>query len=269
MIWLNAYFLADMSPFMIKVILIIFCFIVASAGIKHMAIASGFILPTVMILGFFIAFTNTNIKEPSYLLPVLSQGYMPIVKGIVYTLSGVLEIFIVILLQPFSQKPIKFYQLFILFAILFGLILGPLTAAIMEFGPTEAANFRYPAYEQWRVLNIGEYISHLDFFALYQWLSGACIRIGLFIYLIGTFFTSKKKHHQINPVVIGTICLTLFGLMLINVETYYFYRFIHNYFLPACMVFFLFQIIVAALIVLIWKKRIEQHGKNNNSESSM
>ncbi|TDL75259.1 spore gernimation protein [Rhodococcus qingshengii] len=268
MIWLKAYFLGETAVFVISFILILACFLVTLAGVKSMAISSGLLLPLVMLLGIFIALTNTTVKDPHLLFPILADGYVPVLKGVIYVLSGLLEIYIVILLQPFSQKQIKFKHLFILLTALTGLIFGPLSAAIMEFGPTEAAHFRYPAYEQWRVLSIGEYISHLDFFALYQWLAGALIRIGLFMYLLGTFFSKKMKHYRLNPKLVGVIYLILFGLMLLKVESYYFYFAIYKYFLPVCMIFFLLQILLSALIVSVLKKRDEkQHGKNNKLES--
>lgn len=263
MVWLNAYFLADTSVFLINCILVLACFMISLAGIKYMAIASGILLPMVMILGFFISITNTDLKDPSLLLPVYSAGYVPIVKGIMYTLSGLLELYIVILLQPFSQEPIKFKQLFILLTILTGLIIGPLTAAIMEFGPVESTNFQYPAYEQWRVLSIGEYISHLDFFALFQWLCGALVRIGLFMYLIGALLIRKLQHYRLKPKIVMILYLVLFGTMLIKVESSTFYKLIYQYFLPACMVFFLIQILLSALFLFVLKKRDEHHDKDN------
>ncbi|MGG3466821.1 endospore germination permease [Neobacillus pocheonensis] len=268
MIWLKAYFLADTPVFMINIILIVVCFFITLAGVKAMAISSGLLLPLVILFGFFIAITNTSLKDPSFLFPLLANGFSPLLKGLIYVFSGLLEIYIVVLLQPFSQEPVKFRQLFILLTILTGLIFGPLSASIMEFGPREAVNFRYPAYEQWRVLSIGRYISHLDFFALYQWLSGGLIRIGLFMYLLGTFITSKKKHYKLNPILVGILYLLLFGLMSIKVETYYFYGAIYDYFLPVCMIFFLIQILLSALILAVLKKRDEQHGKNKELESS-
>ncbi len=267
-IWLNAYFLADTSFFFINAMLIVACFLVTLAGIKYMAIASGFILPLVMIFGIFIALTNTDLKDPALLFPVLADGYFPVVKGIIYALSGLLEIYLVVLMHPFSQERIKFRQLFILLTILTGLILGPLTASIMEFGPVESVHYRYPAYEQWRVLSIGEYISHLDFFALYQWLSGALIRIGLFMYLIGLFFTDQKKHYRLKPKLIVTLYITLFGLMMLDLESYSFYHFVFAYFLPASMIFFMVQTLASALILLFFMKRDERNGKNNKLESS-
>lgn len=268
MIWLNAYFLSDSSILMITVVLIIACFITTLSGVKYMALASGFLLPSVVLLGIFISLTNTTLKDPNLLFPILVDGYTPVFKGVIYTLSGLLEIFVVILLQPFSQKPIKFRQLLILLTAFTGLILGPLTASLMEFGLMESVNYRYPAFEQWRVLGIGEYISHLDFFALYQWLSGALIRIGLFMYLLGTFFTTKKKHYRLNPKLVSLLYVLLFSAMLINVQTHSFFEYVYLYFLPACLAFFLFQILLSAFILLVFKKRGEQHGNTREIEST-
>ncbi|GAE37182.1 endospore germination permease [Halalkalibacter akibai] len=268
-IWLSAYFLADAPLLIINIILLSVCFIVTLIGLKSMAIASGLILPIVMILGIFIALTNTTLKDPSLLFPLFADGSLPVWKGVMYSLAGILEIYVVVLLQPFSQKPIKFYQLVLLVLILYILTLGPLTAAIMEFGPTEATNFRYPAYEQWRVLQIGDYISHLDFLALYQWLSGAIIRIALFLYLLANFFTSKKKHYRVSVRAVAIIYFALLGLVLINVETFFFYRFIHNYFLPGCMIFFATQILLSAIILFVLRKRDEKQNENAKKQPSI
>ncbi|WP_370223257.1 endospore germination permease [Cytobacillus sp.] len=266
MIWLNAFFLADASVLMINIILIIVCSIMTMAGVKYMAISSGVLLPLVMLFGVFISITNTRLKDPGLLFPLFAGGLEPFMSGIVYTLSGLLEIYIILILQPYSQKPFKFKHLVFLLTILTGLTLGPLTASIMEFGPVEATKFLYPAHEQWRVLSIGEYISHLDFLALYQWLSGALIRIGLFMYLVGAFFQVKKKHYRLNPKLVLTLYMILFGLMCIKIETHTFYQFIYKYYLPVSMVFFVSYILLSALIVLVLKKRDEKHGKNKNSK---
>jgi spore germination protein KB len=92
------------------------------------------LLPIVVLLGFFIALTNTSFKDPSLLFPVLTDGYIPLFRGTIYVLAGLLELYIVVLLQPFSQERITLKQLLILITVLTGLIIGPLSASIMEFG---------------------------------------------------------------------------------------------------------------------------------------
>jgi spore germination protein KB len=248
-IWLSAYFLADVPSLLVVGGLFIICFLISWTGIKHMAIASGVLLPIVMILGFFIAFTNTNLKDPSLLLPIFSNGMEPVFKGTIYVLSGLLEMYLIVLIQPYSERKFKFYQLIILGLILMGLMLGPLTASIMEFGYVESTNMRYPAYEQWRILSIGEFITHLDFFALYQWLSGALIRISLFMFLLGAFFTKKKNRQRISLKVMVPIFVVLLILLFVEVDTYFFYKFLYLYFFPGTVVLFAVQIITSAVIL--------------------
>lgn len=268
LIWLSAYFLAEAPITMINIVLIIVCFIVTLSGIKTMAIASGLLLPIVVLLGFFIAITNTSFKDPSLLFPVLTDGYIPLLRGTIYVLAGLLELYIVVLLQPFSQERITLKQLLILLTVLTGLIFGPLSASIMEFGVVESVNFRYPAYEQWRVLNIGEYISNLDFFALYQWLSGALIRIGLFMYLLGHLLSRKKREYRLNPKIVGVMYSLLLGVALIKVESFTFYQIIYLYVFPITLAFFLIQILLSAFIIFVLKKRDKQHEKENELGSS-
>ncbi|UOY91848.1 endospore germination permease [Ectobacillus sp. JY-23] len=259
MIWLKAYFLVDYSIFIITILLLVVCFIVTLAGIKYMAISAGVLLPLVVLAGIFISITNTPLKDPSLLFPVMSNGLLPILKGMMYTLSGLLEVYLVVLLQPYMQSRLKRKHLLILVTFLTILIFGPLSAAIMEFGPMQANHFRYPAYEQWRIMNIGQYVSHLDFLALYQWLCGAVIRIGLFMFLAGAFFTKQIKHYKLRPFSILLLYGLLLVLMLVKLETYTFYQWIYRYFLPACMFLFVGQIVLATLLTILMKKREDKH----------
>ncbi len=248
-LWLSAYFLADVPSFVIVGGILIICFLITWSGIKHMAIASGMLLPLVMLFGFFIAITNTNMKDPSLLLPILSDGYAPVMKGMIYVLSGLFELYLIVLIQPYSEGKIKFHHLIILGLLFMGLMFGPLTASIMEFGPIESTNLRYPAYEQWRILSIGEFITHLDFFALYQWLCGALIRISLFMFLLGTLLIKKKSQYRISLKVLIPIFIVFLGLVVINIDTYDFYMFLFNVFFPLTVILFFVQIITSVIIL--------------------
>lgn len=252
-LWLSAYFLADVPSFIIWGGILLICFLITWAGIKHMAIASGILLPLVMILGFFIAITNTSLKDPSLLFPILSNGYGPVLKGMIYVLSGLLELYLIVLIQPYSEGKIKIHHLIVLGLIFVGLMFGPLTASIMEFGPIESSNLRYPAYEQWRILSIGEFITHLDFFALYQWLCGALIRISLFMFLLGALLLKKKDQYQIPLKVLIPIFIVFFGLVIFKVDTYDFYMYLYDIFFPLTVILFMAQIIISAIILRFLK----------------
>ncbi len=255
-IWLQAYFLVDVSRWLIILLMGVSCFIFTLAGVKYMAVAAGLLLPMVMLLGIFIAITNTDMKDPSLLLPILSEGWSPVLKGSLYVLSGFMELYLFLLLHPFSEGEIKLHHLLVLGLILIILIMGPLSAAIMEFGPSEAASMRYPAYDQWRIMGIGEFITHMDFFALYQWLCGALVRIGLFLFLLGSILNRNLRSTRVSWKVVVPIYILFLSMMWINVDTYHFYYVLYHWFFPATVAFFSLYIMATALYtkVLVHKK---------------
>lgn len=106
--------------------------------------------------------------------------------------------------------------------VLIGLTLGPLLGSIAIFGPEEASNQRYPAYEEWRLLKIGKYIEHVDFFSIYQWLSGGFIRISFGLYIIGQLFSFKTRKRN---VLIGISSLITFVAVLLPISDIEFVRF--------------------------------------------
>ena len=77
--------------------------------------------------------------------------------------------------------------------ILMGLTMGPTIGAITEFGPIEAAKQRYPAYEEWGLGSIGRFIEHFDFLSIYQWLTGAFIRVGLLVIHSSRFIEYDRR----------------------------------------------------------------------------
>lgn len=255
-IWVSIYFVKD-TPSIFTVVLFLFlCYLGTRLGLKTLAISSGIILPIVIFLGFFIAAVNTTQKDVHLLFPLFTDGFKPVLQGLVYVLAGLFELFIVILLVPNIHNKIKYRHILLLSFIYLGLLLGPLTGAIMEFGPVEGGNFRYPAYEQWRLLKIGNFISHLDFFALYQWLSGALIRISLFIILISYTIPEKKRAFAITALYGG-----LFILELLPLQSDQFYQLIYKYFFPSLPFFFLSMCLIFMIMIFIAEKRGKQHEK--------
>src|SRR5690625_7312620 len=103
-------------------------------------------------------------------------------KATVLQGSGIVELIILLFLQYRFESPFRYWHFLIIAFILTGLTLGPLVGAIVEFGPVEAASQRYPAYEEWGLARLGKYVEHVDYLSIYQWLSGAFIRITLILF---------------------------------------------------------------------------------------
>ena len=102
--------------------------------------------------------------------------------------------------------------------LLLGLTIGPLMGALTEFGPIEAATQRYPAFEEWRLAKIGRYFEHVDFLSIYQWLTGAFVRIGFLLFVtIELLGLAQQKKRIWETVVPAFILCTLPLFLLITV----------------------------------------------------
>lgn len=208
--WAKITFLTDTPIIVSMIVLLGLCLYAAIAGFKPIAISAGILLPFVVLLGFFIMTVNFQSKDYSQLLPILSKGWGPVWNGVLNSCAGSFEIIIYLFMQPKLAKPAKAWQLYVLSLALIGLTMGPLIGAITIFDPYEAARQRYPAYEEWRVATIGRYISQTDFFSIYQWLSGAFIRVSLSLYLMVDIWNIKKKlHRNISYAVVACLVLLI------------------------------------------------------------
>jgi hypothetical protein len=129
-----------------------------------------------------------------YLLrPFLEYGILPVLNGTVYADAAILEISFLLFLNHYTRGRMKLHHLIIILFLMSLLTIGPVTASVAEFGYFDAVRQRFPAYDQWRLVRLGRYIGHLDFLAIFQWLSGAFARISLAIYLIVEALGIKKR----------------------------------------------------------------------------
>lgn len=155
----------------------------AYMGIRSIANTAGIFLPLVVVLGFFVMSSNFPHKDYSLLTPILEYGMWPVWKGALYVGAGLIELTLLLFFQQHIRTRYSLFSFLILGLILIGLTIGPVTGAIVEFGASEAEKLRYPAYEEWRLANIGRFVEHLDFLSIYQWFTGAFIRMSLTAYL--------------------------------------------------------------------------------------
>lgn len=193
--WITSTFLSSTPLLPMLIIFTILCIFLVSTDIQTIAMVNVIILLGVVILGFFIAFTNIQVKDYNLLLPFLEDGIHPVIKTMVYPASGFVELLLLLFIQHKVKDRFKWYHFAVMLFILMGLALGPTIGAITEFGPVEAAKQRYPAYEEWAIGSIGRYITHFDFLSIYQWLSGAFIRVGLILFIVADLLkmTGNKK----------------------------------------------------------------------------
>ncbi|MBT2763567.1 endospore germination permease [Paenibacillus sp. ISL-20] len=194
--WIQVTYLPQTPKMVVSLTIILLCVYVANNGIRSIAIISGILLPIVWVLGHFVAVSNLQYKDYTLLTPLFVEGYTPMLKSMIVAGGGFMEMIVLIFLQHHMKRKMKYLSIVILSVLLGGLTLGPLMGAIATFGPVPAMESRYPAYEQWMLVTITKYITHVDFLALYQWISGALIRISLFLFIMADGISFKKSKRR-------------------------------------------------------------------------
>ncbi|WP_308636019.1 GerAB/ArcD/ProY family transporter [Paenibacillus silvisoli] len=203
--WIHLSFSTLTPTLVLAAPLLIVCAFNAYKGIESIANTAAIFLPLVVIFGFYVMTANVPNKDYSLLKPFLEHGMNPIWHGVIYVEAGLIELSLLLFMRHHIRSRISFLSLVFLALILIGLTFGPLVGAIVEFGPKQASFLRFTAYEEWRLVTIGHYIEHMDFLSIYQWFSGAFLRISLTLFLINDILNIKKKGKRV--VAISLVCV--------------------------------------------------------------
>jgi spore germination protein KB len=240
------------TPILVLALAFLLCtYYAAFSGLRTIAIISGILLPVVIILGIFVAGANVPHKDYSLLKPIMEYGTQPVLKGMLYAGGGFAELAFLLVMQHRIRTQVKWWHAaaFALFLIL--ITLGPIVGAITEFGPVEAAKQMESPYIQWRLVKIGHYIEHVDFLSVYQWLSGAFIRVSLAMYLLSELFPFKSQ--KARHICITAVCLTYFLYTLLPMSRHILFEWLHKYYFLSSLIMVLSLSILLAGIASISK----------------
>ncbi|WP_088067216.1 GerAB/ArcD/ProY family transporter [Gottfriedia luciferensis] len=246
LIWANTNYTQDIPMFVVILLISVICFYAAYNGIRSISAIAFMILPIVTFFGFIVGIGNGKNKNYGLLFPIFENGYHDFFYGFIYTCSGFFEIVFILFLNSYLNDKVKAKWLVVVSFILLLLILGPLTGAITEFGTNEAEKMRNPVYEQWKLLTLGVNITRLDFLSIFQWLSGAFIRISLNLFLANYIINYSGRKKWSLPMF--SFILLVGAMIPWNATS--FYNFLQNYFFPINLIFLLCMM----LILLIMSK---------------
>lgn len=235
---------------------LLLCLSLAHTSIRTIAIVNGILLPIVLFLGFFAATSNLPKKDYTLLTPLFEFGYMPVLQGMIYACAGLFEIIVILFLQHHVKTKINYWSLVIIGLILTWLTLGPTTGAIATFGPTKASELRFPAFEQWALVSLSRYLEHLDFLSVYQWLSGAFIRISLALFIISDLLQLADKKRRWLLWAAG---LCILGVNLIPINDMQFIYMLARYILPGSLLYTISLAVLLSLLVTVFKRRGYHH----------
>lgn len=264
-IWTNSTFLPETPIFILVASFVILTTFMANTNIQMIAIVNGILLPIVLILGFFIAFINMPKKDFSLLFPLFEHGLSPIFFGCIYVGIGMIEVMIMIFLQHHLKSTVKYKHFVIMGLFCTWLTLGPVMSGIATFGPFKSSLLLFPAYEQWALGSIGRFIEHFDFFSIYQWLSGALIRVSLFLFMIVDMINiSSKKQKKFTLISLGVI-IVLINLISINYDRHF--LLLGKYLIPSLLILMIVISLMLALLTLLHKRRNQHDGQLEITET--
>ncbi|RXZ76679.1 spore gernimation protein [Paenibacillaceae bacterium] len=251
--WTVAAYLPNTPLILITLVTVGLCATAAVSGLRSLSITSSILFPFVVTLGFFVAFANVKFKDHSLLLPMLQHGMSSVWQGMIYVGGGLSEIILLLFIQQKVGGRIRYWHLILLGFFLAGLTLGPTMASISEFGPFEAAKQRMPAYEQWRLLSIGDFIEHLDFLSIFQWMCGSFVRITLAMYLTVELLNLHKPTHRYIAISVISLSWTIATLLQMRDNHFIHYmKYIH---FPAMLLFAVSFTLFLLLVVLFSNRK--------------
>ncbi|WP_165921224.1 GerAB/ArcD/ProY family transporter [Paenibacillus albiflavus] len=249
--WTVVNYLPETPVFAISLSLVFLSYWCARYGLNVIAICAGILLPIVIGLGIFVNIANIQHKDYSMLKPILEHGMMPVYKGMMYSAGSFAELIMLLCMQHQLKGKVRLWHLLVLATFLVIITLGPVTAAIAEFGPTEAAKQTTSPYEQWRLVTIGSSIEHLDFFSIYQWLAGAFIRMSLMIFLLAEIIQFQSKKAREWFLFIIAVSYLLVPLLPISQEL--FFHFLYHMYFPISLFLIILLSFIMGIIALFTK----------------
>lgn len=251
--WISTNYLYNTPPLAIALFLVLICFFATKTGIRNIAYTSGILCPFVLVFGYFIMTANLPKKDYHMIMPLLEHGMNPVWKSAFYAFAAMTELFILLLFQHHLDKKVSYVQLAVFVLLLAELTIGPMIGAIAAFGVEGAVWVRDPAFEQWRLLQLGKYIGRLDFMAIYQWMSGACIRISLFNFLILDLFEIRNGKGKNFFLLI--LSLLLAAVVLLPIGDMKFLSLMKDYYPPLLLSLFFGGSILLYVLTLFRSKK--------------
>jgi spore germination protein (amino acid permease) len=242
-LWAVSNYLPETPQNVLIIALILACYYLARSGINAIAIGSGLLLPAVVTLGYLVAFGNIPEKDWVFLRPFLEEGWGRIFSGMLYAGGAFVELSLLLLLQHRLKKKVHVWQMMLLGFVLVLITLGPIIGAITEFGPKEAAKQLVSPYDQWRLLKLGNYVEHVDFFSIFQWLSGATIRISLSLFLLTDLFSFQQPKSRNRFLAVITVSYVLLTIIINYYNTFFLWIFER---------YLIVSLVVTLILTLIW-----------------
>lgn len=152
-------------------------------GIEVIARANQFVFFIFASSLLGLAALISNELKPQRLLPILENGWLPVLKAWPTPMTFRGEVFLVVMLLPFLNQPWKAYRasLWAVWIIGFFLILGDFVV-VSVFGADAAGRMVFPILQVARTVNVVEFIQRTEAIVMILWVAGIFVKVSVFYY---------------------------------------------------------------------------------------
>lgn len=182
-------------------------------GINTMGAAAEILLPIILLLLTVLLAALTPNLQTSLLLPILDQGFKPVLHGAItmWGLSFSSQIVILFLL-PHLPKGAPSWPVFFYSTILCAIPTIIVTAfSIMIFSATGTGWLTFPGYNMASVINIGEFFERVESMVAFIWIVASFYEVSIHSYVVGEGFA---QIFSISSYKLLIIPIALFGYKL-------------------------------------------------------
>ncbi|KIL39016.1 spore gernimation protein [Gordoniibacillus kamchatkensis] len=180
--------------------MLLLCSFAVRGGTEMLARSAVILTPVFVLPMFFLSLLGADLDVKN-ILPVLSHGIMPVLKGTISPQAWVSEFFIMSFFLPRLTDPgkIKKWGFISLCIVIFSMIYVNLLT-LFVLGP-DTANKTYPILAAFRYIRIGDFFENLEALLLAMWVAGNFVKIGVFYYAAVMSFSQWLELSDYRPVV--------------------------------------------------------------------
>jgi spore germination protein KB len=217
---LAGHFFSNAPVLFFSIAIMIISIYAVLSGIEVIARVNEIIFPIFLVVTNGIILLSIGDMDFKNFMPVLENGWAPILEGAYLEMYFISEIVVLLMLMPYINQPEntrKSMYIGIVALAVFGIIIFGGIGAV--FGSTHASNINYPFNALARYVRVGDFIVRVESFVVFIWVTGVSIKIALFHYCAVMAISQWLNLKSYKPLVIpvGGVMVVLSMVIVENI----------------------------------------------------